>query len=163
MRLIFLVLFFLLSCTSSVNNNFLRIDQLSSKNHKNYSDVVEVDFESVNNLIRQNKAILVDVRTEKEIEVSIIPGAMLKKDFQNSKDLYRNKIIIPYCTIGYRSGLYSKELISNGYNALNFKGGILSWVNSRGELVKSSGDKTNKLHVYGKKWNIVPKNIQSIW
>ena len=163
MRFIFIALVFLLSCAPSVKDNFLRIDQLSTRNHENYSAVVEIDFESVNDLIKENKAILIDVRTEKEIEISLIPGEVLKKDFQKSKNLYKNKIIIPYCTIGYRSGLYSKELISMGFNALNFRGGILSWVNSGGELVKPSGDETNKLHIYGKKWNIIPKNIQSIW
>ncbi len=151
------------SCPQSTKSNSSTIDSLSVEYREAYPDVIQVEYVGVKELIGSGKAVLIDVRTSEETEVSIIPGAILKKDFQLNRHLYKGKTIIPYCTIGYRSGLYAKELMAASFEALNFKGGILSWINSGGALQERSGKNTNKVHVYGRKWNLVPKTFTAQW
>ena len=151
------------SCPQSTKSNNSTIDSFSVEYSEDYPDVIQVEYARDKELIGSGKAILVDVRTSEETEVSTIPGAILKKDFQSNRHLYKGKTIIPYCTIGYRSGLYVKELMVVGFEALNFKGGILSWVNSGGSLQERSGKNTNNVHVYGRKWNLVPETFTAQW
>ena len=102
--------------------------------------------------------VVVDVRDEEERRVSVIPGAISQSEFESGlNSRYKNKKIVPYCTIGYRSMKYTKELKNKGLEAYNLRGSILSWVHSGAEVVSpSSQQPTKEVHVYGDKWKLAP-------
>jgi rhodanese-related sulfurtransferase len=54
--------------------------------------------------------ILVDCRTKAEQDVSMIRGAIRLQDLGDIKGLPKNKPIIMYCSVGYRSGLEGQRL-----------------------------------------------------
>ena len=106
--------------------------------------------------------VLVDVREQSERDVSVIPNAISKEELltdlgsKNSK--YRNKKIVSYCTIGYRSMNYTKELKEEkGLDAYNLRGSILSWLHEGGAVVSPKTQKeVYDVHVYGKDWKLAP-------
>jgi len=105
--------------------------------------------------------VLVDVRHEKEMAVSIIPGAVTKSEFLSQKESYSDKTIVAYCTIGYRSGIFAAEMQKQGMDVYNLKGGILSWVLEGGQVRNNTGI-VKQLHVYGDKWSYVPEGYDAI-
>ena len=71
-----------------------------------------------------NRSVIVDVRAKAETDVSVIPGAITKSDFEKNSLQHEGKVVIAYCTVGYRSGIYGKKLASEGWHAYNYKGSI---------------------------------------
>ena len=58
------------------------------------------------------EAILVDVRKDAERAVSVIPGSFSQAEFEAlSQQQLEGKTVIPYCTMGYRSGQYATQLL----------------------------------------------------
>lgn len=92
--------------------------------------------------------LIVDVRDKVETDVSLIPGAITKTEFENQIDVYRGKSIIAYCTVGYRSGIYAKQLIDNGWAAKNYTGSILDWCSHQLPVVTPQGNRTDQVHTY---------------
>ncbi len=95
-----------------------------------------------------NNFILVDVRTEAEISVSTIPGAITRDELEASLDDYRNHIVIAYCTIGGRSLIYARRLSKHGIDSRNFKAGIVGWCVSGLPLASPQGGETNQVHTH---------------
>jgi rhodanese-related sulfurtransferase len=116
------------------------------------SDVMEADDDIV----------LVDVRTPEEQAVSMLPGAITQEAFEARQSDYEGKRIVTYCTIGYRSGLYAKRLREAGIDAANLHGSVLSWAHEGGEFVVN-GETTNRVHVYGPEWNLLPEGYEATW
>ena len=110
----------------------------------------------------EQRLIFVDVRTPEEQEVSTVPNAIPYQEFDKIKEKYKDEIIIAYCTIGSRSGYYTKKLSSEGYNAYNMIGGILAWAHYGLPLLKD-GHVVRRAHVYGRKWDLLPENYESIF
>lgn len=112
---------------------------------------------------RQHKQlVLVDVRSPEEIEVSFIPGAITKKKFEENLDRYRNATVVVYCTIGYRSGKYARQLRQQGIEALNLEGSLLAWSHAGGKLVDEKGA-TKQVHVYGRQWQLTAEGYEPVW
>ncbi len=134
---------------------------------KEFEDDIPVPTVKVNELLKLPKEkikqeyVIVDVRDDDEVKVSHIPGAISKKEFEKNIHKYKNKKIVPYCTIGYRSAKYTKKLVDKGMDAKNMRGSILLWLHEGGEVVDSSESKTNKVHVYGSKWDLLPKRFET--
>jgi rhodanese-related sulfurtransferase len=119
---------------------------------------------TVDQLLQMKRAgniVLVDNRTRKEQDVSMIPSAISQQEFENNKDRLKNKRIIVYCTIGFRSGRYSQKLKKQGFDAYNLVGGLLMWAHKGQPFVKD-GTETYKVHVYGKKWSLLPKGYEPV-
>ena len=74
----------------------------------------------------------------------------------------KDKLIIPYCTIGYRSAIVTDSLIKSGFTAKNLEGSILAWVWSGGNLINPDGP-TQKVHVYGADWDLLPESYQAVY
>jgi rhodanese-related sulfurtransferase len=111
---------------------------------------------------RKDQYLVVDVREDFERKVSAIPGSISKEDFEKNKAAFKGKKIVPYCTIGYRSAKYTKKLVSQGFDAKNMRGSILLWLHEGGEVVDTNQKTTTKVHVYGKKWDLLPSQFQSL-
>ena len=99
-----------------------------------------------------------DARAKDEYKVSHIKGAVWVgyDNFDPTKveDLPKDKPIIVYCSVGYRSGKIAERLISDGFTDVqNLYGGIFEWVNEGHPVYNSSG-KTNHVHPYSALWGI---------
>ncbi|CAE8624913.1 unnamed protein product, partial [Polarella glacialis] len=105
-------------------------------------------------LAKGEDIILVDVRTPEEMQVSMIPGAVAKDLFeaeilpkllegrqqdgqQQAIDSLSSPLIVPYCTVGYRSGLYCRELVNeHGFSNVRNGEGVIMWTFDGSVLVK---------------------------
>jgi len=102
-----------------------------------------------------------DVRDENDQQVSMRPVAVTEKQFLTDPGQYRDRTLIGYCTISYRSGKLAERLKARGIVLLNLKGGLLAWVHAGGKVYDQSGE-TKRIHVYGRKWNLGPKDYEAL-
>lgn len=112
---------------------------------------------------KDTQVIYVDVRKDKEMKVSMILNAVSQDDFEKNMSKYKNMTIIPYCTIGYRSAKYTLELTKKGYKSYNLEGGVLLWAFAGFKLYDPSHVVTYDVHVYGKDWNLLPRQFRGVW
>ncbi len=115
-----------------------------------------------------NIAIFLDARTKAEYDVSHIEGSIWV-GYENFKldaidQLPRDKKIIVYCSVGYRSEKIGEKLESAGFlNTYNLYGGIFEWVNSGKEIVNSLGEPTEQIHAYNKVWGVWLNKGQKVY
>lgn len=98
--------------------------------------------------------VVVDVRSDAEVNVSVIPGAITKAQYEKNRDQYNGRLVIPYCTVGGRSGAYAKQLAKDGVRVKNYTGSILKWVDAGLPLVTLNGEPTNRVHTYSDRYRI---------
>jgi sodium/bile acid cotransporter 7 len=146
-----------------VEEKQVRIDELYEGYKKKFPDAPEITVEALKErLDGPEPPVLVDVREDEEREVSMIPGAISREQFEARRDELAGREVVTYCTIGYRSGLYTQKLIDEDWKASNLRGSIVSWTHVGGDLVK--GDvPTRRVHVYGRKWNLVAEGYEAVW
>lgn len=126
-------------------------------------NVPQIDAAAAQHALKDANTVLLDVREEKELKVSTIPGAITKRDFEKNPDAYKTKKIIVYCTIGYRSAWYAARFNKRGYQMHNLRGSLLLWAHANGPLVNTQGEPTRRLHVYGRDWDLLPTGYQSTY
>ena len=101
--------------------------------------------------------LFLDAREKKEYDVSHINGAKWV-GYDNFKmkrmsGVTKNKEIVIYCSVGYRSEKIAERLEKSGYtNVKNLYGSIFEWVNQGHPVYTNSGKKTMKVHAYDKEW-----------
>ncbi len=103
--------------------------------------------------------VLVDVRAADEYEVSVIPGAITKEQFEADEDRYRDRQVVAYCTVGGRSFMYARQLAKRGFKAANFKASILGWCEAELDLVTLDGESTNRVHVYSSAFSVPDRYV----
>lgn len=106
----------------------------------------------------QNEAVFLDARERNEYNVSHIKNAKWvgynNFDASKLKGISKNKKIIIYCSVGYRSEKITKKLNKLGYkNVSNLYGGIFEWVNQGNKVYNDQGKTTLKVHTYNKAWS----------
>ena len=116
-----------------------------------YQEIVELKYD----YDWQEHYVIVDVRSDEETAVSMIPGAITMAEFEETALEHENKEVIVYCTIGVRSAKYTNKLIEEGWQAWNYKGSILDWCEHEQSLETIQGDPTNRVHTYSW-WYSVP-------
>ena len=109
---------------------------------------LQIDQENIGQFV------LVDVRSKAETDVSIIPGAITKEEFERTKQRHQGEIVIAYCTVGHRSGNYARKLKQSGWDAWNYKGSILDWCKNQLPVVTQSGQSTQKVHTYNANYQL---------
>lgn len=107
--------------------------------------------------------ILVDCREDRERAVSLIDGAISKAEFEADPSRYGDRVIVAYCTIGYRSGVYAASLSERGFDAKNLVGGVLAWAHDGQSFVGADGAETRNVHVYGAEWDLLPDSYESVY
>jgi len=100
-----------------------------------------------------DRFVIVDVRSKAETDVSMIPSALTKSQFENTVNQHQGKLVIAYCTIGVRSGKYAADLISKGWEARNYRGSILDWCKNNSPLTHD-GEVTNLVHTYSGRYSV---------
>ena len=109
---------------------------------------------STQELVRKkDDVVLVDVRSPSARGVSVIPGAITAEHYESSRQQYAGKTVVPYCTVGGRSYLYSRKLARQGVTTLNYRDSILGWCHAGLPLQSPDGEPTSRVHPY---WNIFP-------
>jgi len=121
-------------------------------------------------ILNDTSLILIDVRQSEEQDVSMLPGALSTFEFAKkiqSPSSLANKLIITYCTIGYRSGIYAEQLLALNISVKNLQGGLLAWSHLKGPLVcigKNGQEKSTKeVHIYSKEWNYLHPDYTARW
>jgi sodium/bile acid cotransporter 7 len=139
-----------------------QIEALYRGYKKDFADVQDIAPAEAMELSNAGRVVFVDVREEKEQAVSMLPGAVTETEFLERREQYGDKVIIGYCTISYRSGRLAQELRARGIEMLNLEGGLLAWVHAGGKVFGPAGE-TRRIHVYGRKWNLGPRDYEAIW
>ena len=139
-----------------------KIETMYREYQKDFADVQDIAPVAAMELLKTSPAVFVDVREEKEQEVSMLPGAITEQAFLNHLERYRDQVVIGYCTISYRSGKLAEKLKAKGVVMLNLRGGLLAWVHDGGKVYDRNGE-TRRIHVYGRKWDLGPKDYEAVW
>ena len=140
-----------------------RIDELYEGYKKKFPDAPETTVDELRaQLAGSEPPVVVDVRDDEEREISVIRGAISQEEFEGRRDELAGREIVTYCTIGYRSGLYTRKLVDEGWKASNLRGSLVSWTHVGGDLVKD-GAPTRRVHVYGRKWSLVAEGYEAVW
>ncbi len=116
-------------------------------------------------LTGSEKVVFVDVRSQEEMRVSMLPGAVSQKEYLTNQGRFDNHTVVVYCTIGYRSGIFAKKragTMDNNNRIYNLRGGLLAWVLEGGKVVDEKGE-SRRIHVYGRKWNYPPEGFEATW
>lgn len=147
---------------SSADAKRQQIDAMYQKSRRSFPEVPELTAEEFMALRDKEKVLLVDVRTDEERAVSMIPGAITLEQFEQQQAEYKDTAVAVYCTIGHRSGHYAKQLHAGGWRVFNLKGAILSWTHADGSLENADGP-TRKVHVNNPRCDLVADGYESVW
>lgn len=102
---------------------------------------VNLDPEGLQELLR-GTPVLIDVRTDREVERGLIPGALhipLHMLPARMQEIGQDAPIVIYCQSGVRSAQASHFLADNGWGPVyNLAGGFSAWV-ARGFPVVQNG------------------------
>jgi sodium/bile acid cotransporter 7 len=139
-----------------------KIEAMYQSYKKDFPEVQDIEPAEAMRLLKEGKALFIDVREEREQQVSMLPGAVTEKQFLKDPGRYRDRTLIAYCTISYRSGKLAERLKARGIALFNLKGGLLAWVHAGGKVYDQNGE-TRRIHVYGRKWNLGPKDYEAVW
>lgn len=104
-----------------------------------------------------------DTRERKEYQTSHISGARFVgyEGFSKKsvKDIPRDKNIVVYCSVGYRSERIGEKLLDMGFTSVNnLYGGIFQWKNEGNKVVDGQGNVTDTVHTYNRLWSVWLKN-----
>jgi rhodanese-related sulfurtransferase len=112
--------------------------------------------------------ILLDTREREEYDISHLPGALwvgydkLQQEVIDS--LPKDRPILLYCSVGYRSERTGEKLQKQGFQEVyNLYGGIFDWVNKGQGIQDSSGKSTLQVHTYNKKWSKWLFKGEKVW
>ncbi|MFQ4138078.1 rhodanese-like domain-containing protein [Nodosilinea sp. PGN35] len=101
--------------------------------------------------------ILLDVRRDDEFAVSHLPAASRAADLDTvlALGLDRDRPIVAYCSVGYRSARLVHQLQAEGYTEVyNLAGSIFQWANQGRSLV---GPGQPQVHPYNSLWGMLLK------
>ena len=113
-------------CRSTLSSDKARLDtieQMYREYVKEFRDIPDLSVRELLTLQEKENVILVDEREEKEWQVSMLPGAVTRKEFEREIESYRHRTVVVYCTAGKRSGHYTVVLAADGFTAFNLRGG----------------------------------------
>ena len=129
---------------------------------RNFPGLPTMTVDEAHALQQEGNAVLVDVRSPEEQAVSMIDSAVTADAFTERTAEYQGKKVVTYCTVGYRSGMFAQQLRRAGIDAYNLDGAILAWVHGPGTLTDREGP-TRKVHVFGRKFDLLPKGYEAVW
>lgn len=114
--------------------------------------------------------LLLDARELEEYKTSHIPGAKYigydDFDIDSMQGIDKNKPIVLYCSIGYRSEKIGEKLKDAGYtNVQNLFGSIFEWVNQELPVENSKDEIVKKVHTYNRMWGkwVDKKKTERVW
>ncbi|MEM9291166.1 MAG: rhodanese-like domain-containing protein [Acidobacteriota bacterium] len=145
-----------------------RIDRLYSEYRESFPDVPSLSPEALTQRLESATPppILVDVRDEREQEISMLPDALTTEAFEELRRQQPQQVaaaeIVTYCTIGYRSGRYAEELREQGLNAHNLAGSLLAWTHT-GRPLEHRDAPVYRLHVWSERYDLAADAYTTTW
>ena len=136
--------------------------QMYADGKKDFPEVKDLSPQQVMDLMNKGDLVLVDTRKPAEMQVSMLPGAITKKEYLLEPGRYKNATVVTYCTISYRSGVFARDMAKQGFTIYNLRGGILAWTLEGGSVHDPDGKQTRQIHVFGKRWNYAPDGYQTV-
>ena len=106
---------------------------------------------------------IVDVRSEAERAVSIIPGSISWDAYRTHLEVYRENPVLVYCTVGCRSAGYVQSLQELNVEVYNLWGGVIEWAQHGGTFTTEAGMPTKKVHTHGRRWDMLPPTYKAVW
>lgn len=102
------------------------------------------------------RPLLLDARTKEEWGVSHLLGALLAASEDQAlaglQGVEKDRLIVVYCSVGYRSAALAQQLISRGFTKVyNLEGSIFAWANE-GRPVFRGEREVRQVHPYNKVW-----------
>jgi rhodanese-related sulfurtransferase len=158
------------ACTAQNGNQALTLNPAFNETIKAYLDftVPTLTCDELN--LNREDYLVLDARENEEFEISHLEDAIFvgykEFDFSSLADIPKNKPIVVYCSIGYRSEKIAEKLQNQGFDQVyNLYGSIFEWTNRGYPLVDSDGQKTLRLHAYNKKWSkwIDAEGVEKVW
>ena len=164
LNLLFSVLISLLSFSPALfggdKEMLTKISETYNKISKPFNCKSITAFTLIKEMAKNKNIIMIDTREDKEQKISMLPKAISMKEFLKNPDIYKNKKIISYCTIGYRSGKFAEKF--KKLNIYNLEGGVLAWSHFKGKFFKGEKE-TRKVHVYSKEWNFLNSQYEAVF
>lgn len=162
--------------SSFTNQRKTNAEELVMKCTNQFPKCPVISTEELSGLMGETKTseklaiILVDVRTKEERDVSMIPSAIDIDEFEkllnSNPDKYKEILIVPYCTVGYRSGKYATSLIENhGLKNVRNGEGIILWTYGETVLVKKdlgSMKVVKIVHTFGSAWDLAAEGYSTV-
>lgn len=93
-------------------------------------DLEMVNYDEFWDFVKENDAVILDVRTSKEFSGGAIEGAIninVDNLRANLEKLDKNKMYAIYCQVGLRGYLANRIMRNNGFRAVNLNGGYNLW------------------------------------
>jgi rhodanese-related sulfurtransferase len=114
--------------------------------------------------------VLLDAREKAEYAVSHLPKALFVgyNDFDKNvlANMPKDKPLVVYCSIGYRSEKIGEKLQKMGFTKVyNLYGSLFEWVNQGFEIVDNQGIATKKVHTFNRSWSkwVDAKKAEKVW
>lgn len=158
MKVVILIGLTLLATSASLFSQNIGWSLVNAKIRHEFPDVPRVKTSELAGWLSDGKRaqpVLLDVRTRAEFEVSHLANARRIEPGADAKTLSipRDKAIVTYCSVGYRSAALAKSLRDNGYTRVfNLEGSIFRWANENRPLVREKDQPTAKVHPYNSVW-----------
>ncbi len=136
-----------------------KLANIKQKVRSEFPAVAQMNIKQLQELLSEtpdNKILLLDVRAAEEFNVSHLKNAKLTTTLKDAllilRDVPKDKPIVAYCSVGYRSSELAQQLVKQGYhNVYNLEGSIFEWAN-KGLPVYNHGKQVNKVHPYNWWW-----------
>ena len=126
----------------------------------NFPDVSQIPADTLNVWLTEKTAddrpLLLDVRTTEEFGVSHLKEAVLTPSEKEAVDILagvpKDRRIVVYCSVGYRSSELATKLIQQGFtNIHNLEGSLFTWANE-GRPIYRDGQAVEEVHPYDSVW-----------
>lgn len=130
--------------------------EIETEIRNRFPAVEHVDTAGVRRLLRNRRVVIVDVRSPREFAVSHLVQArsapLNARLIDRLADVPKERHIVLYCSVGYRSAEAAHRLVAAGYpNVHNYLGSIFAWANAGLPLVNQGGS-TSKVHPFDSDW-----------
>ena len=100
--------------------------------------------------------VLIDARRPAEYTVSHLPNAVQANSVEavEAAGISKNRPVVVYCSVGYRSARLGEKLQSAGYPVTNLEGSLFQWANE-GRRLESADGPTRQVHPYSRLWGLL--------
>ncbi len=138
------------------------VDRMYADYKQDFPNVADISPSKAMAQLDRGGVVFVDIRKPEEMAVSRLPDAISKQAFLDHRQRYADKTVIVYCTIGYRSGVFARDMRAQGIEVINLRGSILAWVLEGGTVYDEQDIPSRRVHVYGDKWDYAPAGWESV-
>ncbi len=155
------------------------LDRIKAQIRKEFPSVRQLSTDELKKrldrrLDQRDRPLLLDVREAEEVAVSRLPGALRVDPSATAADAFaqlpelaasaRDREIVVYCSVGYRSSQFAEVLAAEGFSRVsNLEGSIFEWAEKGYLLVQGQEEqKVYKVHPYSRAWAwLVPEPLRA--